>query len=92
MIEYPSCVCETVTAGNDGRCKVCSGYWRVPRKASALTVREHFAAMAMQGLMGPAFAAGHFANYETFGMSSAEQMMAKIAVDSADALIAELAK
>jgi hypothetical protein len=75
---YPSCICETVTAGDNGRCTVCGNYWKYPVPVSDMTLREHFAAMAMQGLVA-------------HGNDNADQI-ATAAVFVADKLIAELSK
>jgi hypothetical protein len=56
---------------------------------AGLTIREHFAAMAMQGFI----ATGKYADVHSYDMVSAGAMsIAKRAVICADALIAELAK
>ena len=57
-----------------------------------LTVREHFAAMAMQGLCAGPAAKGSFSSYVELGMPSADALLAKMSVDIADALISELGK
>jgi hypothetical protein len=82
---YPSCICETVTAGDNGRCTVCGNYWKYPVPVSDMTLREHFAAMAMQGILASAAGRGWPADIQSSEVT-------RYAVAHADSLIAELSK
>lgn len=59
---------------------------------TGISVREYYAGLAMQGLCAGPTANGGFAQYKELGMKSADALVAKMAVDIADALIAALAK
>jgi hypothetical protein len=58
---------------------------------SGMSIREYFAAMAMQGFCA-ASATGLFSDWKKLGAKSADALLTKMSVDIADALIAELAK
>lgn len=60
--------------------------------AREMTLREHYAGLAMQGLCAGPAANGGFAQYKQLGMESADALLAKMAADIGDALLAELAK
>ena len=79
----------------DGSYRECTKEHALTREGAGLTKREYFAALAMQGVIA-ALSSGEFfdslhAGAVSLGIAN-EVMMARMAVDSADALIEALNK
>jgi hypothetical protein len=75
---YPSCICETVTAGDNGRCTVCGNYWKYPVPVSDMTLRDHFAAMAMWSPRNPHNAFDHEAA-ALWALMEADELLKRLA-------------